>query len=947
LRRALTRTLAVLLLVVPAALAGYALAGKFGPDLLRAELETQLTRLLKGEVRIEEVAIVLEGGLRVEGHGLSAYPQASGGPALTVESASAELDLMQLAVGRFRLAWLRLEGAHFRIEHRGDDEWTPYPIARLADQPTAGRDLERRLVLLRAFETATRWLLEKPIVARRLELGRSRVTYVEADAPIPGGFPSDEPYTLEIDSIEGELRHHWISREAQLELRATLRNATGKQGRIEVVGRHRPDDGLRLAVAATAVELAALSPYATQIDSHAHLAGVLSGVVAFDTREVGHGRLEVEWIAHALDGVLPLGDGTLIPIASERGTLETEIEVHPGRLRVSSAKVAGKDLQLGLSGAVERPLRESAPMRLTADLRGAGLDDGRRFLDALPEEDRETLTQLLERIEAGRILEIGGTGSARISQWRRLLSGELAQLPPGFVLRAELEEVVLATGDRDRLYDVGGEIEWSADRFEVRNGRGRWNETVLPKLAVVVEGASNLFVGGESARQLRAEASPLPGLRTLLDVLFTRDPETDPTQEDSSLLAGLPPIQLRLARLDHPVLRWPIDDAHIDLLPAEDKVQLNLTARWAEAPVRAEIVWKNLPEPEFDMHVSVGEVGSAIEPEPVVVSEPADTSSLPGEVWAIGHFEIGASSQGRFPFEAIGGELFAQGDHLSLDNLRISLFEAGHIEGRARTDLGRKNVAGVELQFQIIDAPVTSLAHSVGLPPEIATGSVSASGSIAGDLHSGQPLLSSLRGTVDFEARDGDLQMRIPLVVAVAQATEGFNPLAEREEVHYELATARLELEHSRVSTEHFSLEGPMRVFANGEIDLSGDDGTIDAIVGVFLFRQAASTFGTIPILGALISDKGLLGAYFSVKGELAEPTVKALPLTSLAEAVPDVIKAPVKMLGFVLKGPKRRAEDRRRKEEQEARSSELPLPLPTPASQSSPSPPGAPEASP
>jgi hypothetical protein len=932
LRRALTRTLAVLLIVVPAAAAGYALSGKLGPDLLRAELERQLSRLLEGEVKIEQAAVLLRGGLRLEARGLSAYPREAGGPALTAEAAAAEIDLTQLAVGRFRLAWLQLEGAHFRIEHDLDDQWSPHPIAMLADRPTSGRDLERRLVLLRAFETATRWLLERPIVARRLELRGSTVSYAEMGAPVPDGFSEDRPYTLLLDSIDGELRHQWISREAQLELSARLTNEGGARGRLEAIGRHRPDDGLRLAVAATAIELSALSPYATQSDEHARLDGLLSGVVSFDTREPGHGRLEIDWISHGLDSVLPLGEGTVFPVETERGTLETEIEVHPGRLRVSSARVAGNDLELSLSGAVERPLRESAPMRVTAGLQGVDLDDGRDFVASLPEEDRETLTQLLRRIEAGRVLEIGGTGIARISQWRRLLSGELVHLPPGFVLRAELDELVLATGDVDRLYDAGGRIEWSADRFEVRDGHGRWNETELPELAVVVEGASKLFVGSEEQRTLRARASPLPGLRTLLDVLFSREPTTRDDGDESSLLAGLPPIQLRLARLDHPVLRWPIDDAHIALLPAGDRAQLNLSARLAGAPIRAEVLWRDDPKPALDLHITVGDPGGELEPEKVVIAAVGEALQDERPEWAIGHFEVGASTRGRFPFEAIGGEFVARGSRVSLDEVRVSLPGSGHVQGHARTELGREDVAGVELKFQIVDSPVPALAQAVSLPRDIATGTASASGIIGGELRSGQPLLSALEGVVDFEARDGDLQMRIPLVVAISQATEGFNPLAERDEVHYEVASARLELAKSRVSTERFTLEGPMRVFAHGEIDLSPNAGTIDAVVGVFLFRQAATSLGNIPVLGALVSDKGLLGAYFSVTGQLEGPKVKALPLSSLAEAVPDVIKAPVKMLGFVFKGPKKRAEERRREERRKAATLPDELP-PIPAS--------------
>ena len=925
--RALKSILIALLIVVPAGLAGYAVSRQIGPSLLRAEIEAQLSRRLKGEVRIGSAGLALRGGLRVETHRLTAYPEGAAGPALTVDSAVAEIDLMQLALGRFRLAWLRIEGAHFRISHSAQDEWRPYPIARLADRPTAGKDLERRLVLLRAFEEATRWLLEKPILARKVELTDSKISYLDWRVPAPDGNARGEPYTLELDSIDGELRHHWISREADLTLRAELRTTGHYKGSLEAEGRHRPDDGLRLAVAATAVDLTALSPYATDADSHAHTSGLLSGVVAFDTAEPGHGRLELDWMLHQLDAVLPLGGYTVLPVETERGSLEAEIEMHPGRLRLSSARAAGRDITLEISGTVERPLRESAPMRITADLQGLTIEEGGRFVERLPEEDRATLTQLLDRVEAGHIRRMGGTGSARISQWRRLLSGELAQLPPGFVLRAELDDVVLSAGD-DLISDVSGRIEWSADRLEVRDGRGRWNDLVLPKLSGVVEGASKLFADDSTQREMRSAASELPGLRTLADVLFSGQPEEDSEADDPNFFANVPPLQIRFSRLDHPLLRWPIEDARVDLRPGPKGAELDLSARWAGAPIRAEAVWLAQPEPAFNFFVAVGRHGGELEPEPV---EPPKTESAQGKQapWALGHFEIGASLGGRFRFEAVGGEFVASGSRIDFDEVRVSLPNRGNIQGQLHTELGREGIAGVELQFRMQDAELPTVAHAIGLPPDFASGSASASGAVAGVLRTDRPLISGLRGSVEFEARDGDLKMRIPMLVAIAQATEGFNPLAERDEVHYELARARLEIAESRIWTERFMLEGPMRVFASGAIDLSEGQGTIDAVVGVFLFRQAASTLGAIPVFGALISDKGLLGAYFRVEGMLTEPDVRALPLTSLAEAVPDIIKAPIKMLGFVLKGPRQRQKERRQRQGGELSDPELLLPAP------------------
>ena len=96
-----------------------------------------------------------------------------------------------------------------------------------------------------------------------------------------------------------------------------------------------------------------------------------------------------------------------------------------------------------------------------------------------------------------------------------------------------------------------------------------------------------------------------------------------------------------------------------------------------------------------------------------------------------------------------------------------------------------------------------------------------------------------------------------------------------------------------------FEIEGPLRVFANAAIDTNEKPGRIKAVVGIFLFRGPNQILETLPLVRSFLpgSERGLVGAYFEVKGGLSEPSVEALPMATLASAVPSAIKAPFKVL--------------------------------------------------
>jgi len=141
--------------------------------------------------------------------------------------------------------------------------------------------------------------------------------------------------------------------------------------------------------------------------------------------------------------------------------------------------------------------------------------------------------------------------------------------------------------------------------------------------------------------------------------------------------------------------------------------------------------------------------------------------------------------------------------------------------------------------------------------------------------------------------------MKLPLLLRLSRASEGYNPFADADELDYESMTATIGLDRGRLSTEDFELEGPLRVFATGRIDTRRTPVDIRAVVGIFLFRAPNQVLETLPLVRSFLpgSDRGLIGTYFDVKGPIAEPEVEALAMKTLMSGVPDAIKAPFKML--------------------------------------------------
>ncbi|MEE8581856.1 MAG: AsmA-like C-terminal region-containing protein [Myxococcota bacterium] len=914
------RFLTALVLFGAAGATGYFLTSTLGREILRRETEQQLASLMRGPVSIDQVKLVWRRGLVLEGKDLAIYPGPAGA-GLRARHALARLDLLSLLIGRFRLRSLTVEGLHMQIERDARGKWSPYPIAALSRRGSSGNaeDPERPLALTRAFEATTRTLLQQAVVAPLVEIRDGSVALVDWTAQTE----NHRPLSLRVEQITAKLDHRWFSPEAKLQLRGLFIDAEGRRSPIEAEGRRRAEGSLRLTLSATDLGLEAFRAYAKRLGSEAELAGLLSGVVAFETPAMRNGLLEIDWLIRDLVSAVPRGDAQ-VRIEAPLAEFHCRLEIHPGRVRLAQATLKGSRVEFKLAGVVERPIRDDSQARLSVDLYGADLPVVRRFMESLPKSDSEALLELFERVESGEIAWIGGSGSTRYAEWKRLIAGELTVLPVGFVLGAELRDITLGTSARDRLTELGGLMEWSGDRIELRDLHASWNGEALPSVDFALDGVSHLLAGSEEESRLGADASPVPGLGPLIEIAQQF------ASEESAETAPLPAIVLEIEELHHPAFGWPVRDTQVVIEPIEHGVQVViLDGSWAGAPISGEAVWLREPEQRVSVILEArprplveelpdssappadpaatsraGDLGA--ESPPPSQPEPAPPASGPSSSkWASGRFSIGAVDRGPLAFRTLEGRFAATGSVLSLAAIRAELDPTGSLRGYARLALDRPEVVGINMNLQLEDGDMSRLAGVLGFPRDFSTGLVAVEGSLVGELEPGRPLLSGLEGFVSVKARDGELRQRLPLLVALANATEGFNPFSDRDSVHYEAIETVLHFDRGRVSTDQFTIEGPMRIFASGHIDVDSTPARLEAVVGVFLLRQADLVLGNLPIIRSLIpgSNKGLVGAYFEVSGSLEDPEVTTLPAKTLVEGMPSIVKAPLKVLQFLLGG--------------------------------------------
>ncbi|MBW2269566.1 MAG: hypothetical protein JRH16_13405 [Deltaproteobacteria bacterium] len=870
--------------VFGAALAvGFTAARPLAPSRLHEEIEQLLSDLLGGDVQIGTLRLSLGWGIRLEGYDVVAWPS-DDGPALHAERARAEIRPFSHLTGQRRLRSIALERPRLQVRRGPDGVFSPPPAERLLGREAEAAPPDELLQPLIAVESRLRHALETLVVADRFEILDGRIDFSDAHG-------TDRP-ELSLEAIRGSLTHSGFFDETGLQLAARLSDASGVRGSFEWDGRRRRDGSLRIAAAATNLQLGVLAPWLLGTHPDARLAANLSGAVVFDSPTPGHGRLELDLVAAGVESAPDLV--TRGPLEAERVTLDGVAAISPGEVRLEDVQFTLDELGLVLDGALERPLVSAAHADLTLAVRDVTVRDLRYLVSWLPAVRRDEAERLLASIESGRLRLLRTAGNASLDRWQAFLAGRTAQLPAHFVVDAHLEDATLRVGEGDRMEDFSGRLWWTDDRVEIRDARALLNGKPLPQLDLSIDGVGHLFASNREARTMRDGAQPLVGLGTLWRATH-REPGGS-RQLD---------VRLELDHLEHPMFFWPVAQAEARVQSVEHGVSIAIErGRWAGVPVRGAATW--LFEPEERV-----EAAFTAFPAP---NEPLERNT--SESWAAGRFEVGPIASDRWSQKRAGGVFRAHGGQVDVRELEIELSPKGRALASGQLDLSQPDAVPVDVAFEIEEGDLAQLGDSVGLPRDLASGTLSAQGSLSTLLRSDVSLSTSLDGTLAIDLRDGWIRQEIPAVAALALASAAVNPFAAREQPRFDRITTQLEIEAGYLRTASLTLDGPdVRAFASGNIAIAREPFDLDVEVVLYLFRPVDFVLEKIPLLNVLLlgPNDNLVAAHFTLSGPWAQPHASLVPHRSLTsgpgtmvfETMPALVRRGLQAIGSLMENEK------------------------------------------
>ncbi|HDR46815.1 MAG TPA: AsmA family protein, partial [Geoalkalibacter subterraneus] len=181
-------------------------------------------------------------------------------------------------------------------------------------------------------------------------------------------------------------------------------------------------------------------------------------------------------------------------------------------------------------------------------------------------------------------------------------------------------------------------------------------------------------------------------------------------------------------------------------------------------------------------------------------------------------------------------------------------------------------------------------------------------GTLRGDFYlegDGGNFIETSRGGLSLEAHNGVLRRfnvlsKVFSLLNVAQIFSFQLPDMAREGMPYQKINANLSLRNGILASEDLLVDSnAINMSMVGKIDLANNE--IDAVLGVKPLQTVDSVISKIPIAGWILTgeDKSLIMTHFRVQGDLKNPKVEAIPVTSLSERVRGVFR---RVLGFPAK---------------------------------------------
>ena len=287
---------------------------------------------------------------------------------------------------------------------------------------------------------------------------------------------------------------------------------------------------------------------------------------------------------------------------------------------------------------------------------------------------------------------------------------------------------------------------------------------------------------------------------------------------------------------------------------------------------------------------------------------PFEAMSLdpPADPWLSGRFALAATRLGRWHVLGASGDITGRGARFDLPGTTLRLAPGGEIQGRVGIDLGLPDSLPFSAEAQFAGVDLVQLWQSADLERGALSGTLYGGGAISGQLRPGLNPLGDAKGLLALHARDGNVQRKIPIMLAIALASDRFNPFGSREELPYDAIDAVARVEQGQLVFDSLQLHAEtLRMGATGQGG-AVEPYALEGVVGLFFFPGLDSLIDKVPILNRVILGRNgnLVGAYFTITGRWGEPEASLIPIQSIATGPAGFLTEGLP--GFVLGGIKR-----------------------------------------
>jgi hypothetical protein len=582
------------------------------------------------------------------------------------------------------------------------------------------------------------------------------------------------------------------------------------------------------------------------------------------------------------------------------------------RLRAHAA-IAGRDVRLteiewrsdafAVAGTAE--LERSRPgIPLTLDLHGgplavAALRDLARLATA-PGSPRRANADMLRAGEItafavrGKLLPLTGSKEAKAR------ARAAAPIPESLALEATVRGVELHVSDDRPLRDLEGRFSLAGEKLRIEDARATLGDRPLPELSLKLDGitaARTALAAGSVPRSVPA----LPGLGALDKWI------------DSLKRPGSPPrwrrIEVRADWIEHPALLRPLEEVTTVLTPANPGIHFeDAKGYWGGVPFSGSGSFYGGDARRIEADVTLG------------ATRRTGRRRADSEAWARARFYADLEKLGDFQAEWLQGVAQAIGDRIELRHGEARLRPRGALAGTLDLDLSHGDLAPYRARIELDDGSMSDLMNDVKMDGGAARGTAEIDVDLNGFVRAGDPPLADMNGTANLRLRSGEINKRMNVLFAIAQASDTLNPFRSRETIPFDTIDAPLALSGGIAKTEALSLQGPaVRMVGTGQVDLVNAPHPVEAVIGVFFFRTLDRMIGMFPLLNRLLlgPDDNLIATYFAVTGPWSSPQGTLIPTKSIAsgpasfvlEGLPSFVRGGLATLERVVTGGPTRSE--------------------------------------